>query len=197
MGAHLLNPYYSLSFFNFAPTNSGSLLRKGLGISTGAGEKAFEEAYKAGKTGNKAFIENIKGNVPIHDVLDVANKDLNKIGQDLSAKYRSGMVDISNDKAVLSFDNINQAIADAKAVREVALANAKAALEEALTPKLHSMLNAKLNEIAEEEEDELEENYSYEEEEEMETRSTKKVAGTNFDNLDREYLAQQFFALNK
>jgi replicative DNA helicase len=35
-----------------------------------------------------------------------------------------------------------------------------------------------------------------EEEEEMETRSTKKIEGTNFDNLDREYLAQQFFALN-
>ena len=35
-----------------------------------------------------------------------------------------------------------------------------------------------------------------EDEEEMETRSTKKVAGTDFDNLDREYLAQQFFSLN-
>jgi hypothetical protein len=44
-----------------------------------------------------------------------------------------------------------QAIADAKSVREAALANAKTALEEALTPKLHSMLNAKLNELAEEE----------------------------------------------
>ena len=55
------------------------MLRKGLGISTGAVEKAFEEAYKAGKTGNQAFIQNLKGNVPIHDVLDIANKDLNKI----------------------------------------------------------------------------------------------------------------------
>ena len=40
-----------------------------------------------------------------------------------------------------------EAIADAKAVREAALANAKAALEEALTPKLQSMLAAKLNEM--------------------------------------------------
>jgi len=45
-----------------------------------------------------------------------------------------------------------EAIADAKAVREAALANAKAALEEALTPKLHSMLAAKLNEMEEYEE---------------------------------------------
>jgi hypothetical protein len=45
-----------------------------------------------------------------------------------------------------------EAIADAKAVREAALANAKAALEEALTPKLQSMLAAKLNEMEMEEE---------------------------------------------
>jgi hypothetical protein len=40
-----------------------------------------------------------------------------------------------------------EAIADAKSVREAALANAKAALEEALTPRLQSMLAAKLNEM--------------------------------------------------
>jgi len=40
-----------------------------------------------------------------------------------------------------------EAIADAKAVREAALANAKVALEEALTPKLQSMLSAKLQEM--------------------------------------------------
>ena len=41
---------------------------------------------------------------------------------------------------------LKEAIADAKAVREVALANAKAALEEAFTPKLKNMLSAKLSE---------------------------------------------------
>ena len=41
---------------------------------------------------------------------------------------------------------LKEAIADAKAVREVALANAKAALEEAFTPKLQNMLSAKLSE---------------------------------------------------
>ena len=41
---------------------------------------------------------------------------------------------------------LKEAIADAKAVREVALVNAKAALEEAFTPKLQNMLSAKLSE---------------------------------------------------
>ena len=49
---------------------------------------------------------------------------------------------------------LKEAIADAKAVREVALANAKAALEEAFTPKLQSMLSAKLSEDLTEEYDE-------------------------------------------
>lgn len=43
-----------------------------------------------------------------------------------------------------------QAIADAKSVRDAAVANAKAALEETFTPKIMSMLSAKLNEMEEE-----------------------------------------------
>ena len=43
-------------------------------------------------------------------------------------------------------DLLKDAIADAKAVRETALANAKVALEEAFTPRLQSMLSARLSE---------------------------------------------------
>ena len=50
-------------------------------------------------------------------------------------------------------DLLKDAIADAKAVREVALANAKFALEEAFTPRLQSMLSSKLSEEAEADED--------------------------------------------
>ena len=52
---------------------------------------------------------------------------------------------------------LKEAIADAKTVRETALANAKLALEEAFAPKLQSMLAAKLNEEEDEMEDETEE----------------------------------------
>lgn len=43
----------------------------------------------------------------------------------------------------------SQAIADAKAVRDAAVANAKAALEETFTPRIMDMLSAKLNEMEE------------------------------------------------
>ena len=41
---------------------------------------------------------------------------------------------------------LKEAIADAKAVRETAIANAKIALEEAFTPRLQSMLSNKIEE---------------------------------------------------
>ena len=41
-------------------------------------------------------------------------------------------------------DLLKEAIADAKQVRETALANAKMALEEAFTPRLQSMLSKKI-----------------------------------------------------
>ena len=52
---------------------------------------------------------------------------------------------------------LKEAIADAKAVRETAIANAKIALEEAFTPRLQSMLSTKIEEEMEEEDDKVEE----------------------------------------
>ena len=50
-------------------------------------------------------------------------------------------------------DLLKEAIADAKAVREVALANAKLALEEAFQPRIQSMIATKLSEEAESDEE--------------------------------------------
>jgi hypothetical protein len=67
-------------------------------------------------------------------------------------------------------DLLKEAIADAKAVKETAIANAKAALEEAFTPHVKEMLAAKLAEMDSEDEktEKVEEAYSVEEEETME-----------------------------
>ena len=64
-------------------------------------------------------------------------------------------------------DLLREAIADAKAVRETALENAKIALEEAFTPRLQSMLSKKIQAEMEDSEDgeEMEEMEAPEEEE--------------------------------
>lgn len=51
---------------------------------------------------------------------------------------------------------LKEAIADAKAVKETALANAKIALEEAFTPRLQSILSQKMRAEAEAQDDEME-----------------------------------------
>jgi hypothetical protein len=60
-------------------------------------------------------------------------------------------------------EQLKQAIAEAKTIKETAIANAKLALEEAFTPQLTAMFAEKLNEL-EEEEEKVEEAYSMEEE---------------------------------
>ena len=85
----------------------GSLIRKGIGMSTGAGEEAFKQAYKAGKTGDTTFMNNMTGNVSMDDVLGMAKQNLAVMKQDKNALYRSGMEDISKDKQILNFDAID------------------------------------------------------------------------------------------
>ena len=75
---------------------------------------------------------------------------------------------------------LKEAIADAKSVKEAAIANAKAALEEAFTPYLKEKFSAKLAEMEteedtyEEDNTEMEENYSEGEVEEMSNYTEEK-----------------------
>jgi len=79
----------------------------------------------------------------------------------LSSHYNS-LRNPNNKEKMASSKLLKEAIADAKAVRETAIANAKIALEEAFTPRLQSILSKKLqaemNEEEEEVEDKVEEN---------------------------------------
>ena len=80
-------------------------------------------------------------------------------------------------------DILKEAIADAKAVRETALANAKMALEEAFTPQLKSMLSAKLRE---DEDDEVEE-FGHDDDDEPEEGSHEDAhEGEHEDDEDDE-----------
>jgi len=76
-------------------------------------------------------------------------------------------------------DLLREAIADAKAVKEVAIANAKAALEEAFTPQLKSMLSEKIAQLDEEDElseaDKVNKEKQMEEAKEMETKGKEKT----------------------
>ena len=88
-------------------------------------------------------------------------------------------------------DLLKEAIADAKAVRETALAQAKLALEEAFTPRLQSMFAAKLAEAMDEDEEkkpmkEMMDDKDAVEEAEVEEAKEKMEAKTDMEEFDLE-----------
>ncbi len=87
-----------------------------LGLSTGVGAEPIRQAVKAGRQGNAAFVANMRGEVPIDDVLDDAKRGLDAMRAAKSAQYRSGMVPIKNDKAILDFSDIDSAFQKANNV---------------------------------------------------------------------------------
>ena len=93
---------------------ASALVKGGLGLKTGVGIEPITQAVKAGREGNQTFVENMRGTVPMMQVLDDAKSNLAKMNLDKQAEYRSGMVNIKNDKTQLDFTGIDQAIADAQ-----------------------------------------------------------------------------------
>jgi hypothetical protein len=81
-----------------------------LGMTTGTGGEAVATAYRSGKDGGNNFLDNMRGNVPMTDVLDSAKSALGKMRLDRSAQYKSGMAGVSADKSVIDFTPIDKAV---------------------------------------------------------------------------------------
>ena len=95
-------------------------------------------------------------------------------------------------------DLLKEAIADAKAVRETALTQAKLALEEAFAPRLQSMFAAKLQENFEEEEIEMDESMMDDIPMEETTQEEYADRGNRMDEIDLdEILAELDNELNE
>ena len=87
---------------------------------------------------------------------------------------------------------LKEAIADAKAVRETAIANAKIALEEAFTPRLQSILSKKLTAEMEGEEEEVDINEDNDVSSEIGTGDNKQPATkANDDDTDLSGITNQ------
>jgi len=97
-----------------AVTSAAGLVGKpALGLLTGTGSENIANAAKAGFQGDKTFLANLRGEAPMTQALDNAKHNLNVMRQKKSQAYRSGMIDISKDKSVLDFADIDKSITDA------------------------------------------------------------------------------------
>ena len=108
------------------PISQAALVAKGLGkgaetvgkgylaAKSGVGMEPINQAIKAGSEGNQTFLENMRDKVPSLQVLDDAKAALAQMNADKAKDYRSGMVNIKNDKTVLDFTGIDQALTNAE-----------------------------------------------------------------------------------
>ena len=84
-----------------------------LGMTTGAGSMAIEEAYKAGKAGGekgKSFVGNLRGTADQLQVLEDTKSNLKAMIEQQQQAYRSGMIDVKADQSILKFNDIDSAL---------------------------------------------------------------------------------------
>jgi hypothetical protein len=88
-----------------------------LGNTTGAGSEAIKQAYSAGRAGGSKAAEfsgNMRGNIPMDDVLGAAKSNLLAMKQIKSAEYNKNMSSVKESQSILDFGGINKALDNAK-----------------------------------------------------------------------------------
>jgi muramidase (phage lysozyme) len=98
---------------------AGLLASEGAGFTTGAGGSAIREAAQSGFVGGEkanAFLDQLRSNAPVENVVNTAKSAVAEMRDQRANAYRSGMVDIKNDKSILSFDKIDDILANKQEV---------------------------------------------------------------------------------
>jgi len=86
-----------------------------LGLTTGAGTRAVQEAAAAGASGNQAFERQISGAAPMRDPYDMAQNAMRQLRADRQAAYVSSKAGWAAGQTELSLDPLREAIAKARA----------------------------------------------------------------------------------
>jgi hypothetical protein len=115
--SNVLNPVTQTIAATKAVGKGAETIGKGyLAAKSGVGMEPIKQAIKAGAEGNQTFLENMRDKVPSLQVLDDAKANLAQMNADKMKEYRSGMVNIKNDRTVLDFTGIDKALASAESM---------------------------------------------------------------------------------
>ena len=85
------------------------------GLSTGAGSEAIKEAYRSGKAGGskaQMLADNLRGRVPMENVLADVKQNLSAMNTAKQSAYKNNMEAVKTDKSILDFTGIDKAISD-------------------------------------------------------------------------------------
>ena len=80
----------------------GWLGKEILGLSTGAGPQAIEEAAKAGVTQNPQFLQNLRGEVPVKNVLEAAQAGMQTLKNQRKQAYQTGIESIKPNQEIVA-----------------------------------------------------------------------------------------------
>ena len=94
----------------------GALTSEALGLSTGTSGETVRAAFDAGRTGNRAFVDQMRGRGDVAAPVEMARSALDDMRAERGAAYRSGMAGVNADKTVLDYAGIDKAINDASTV---------------------------------------------------------------------------------
>jgi hypothetical protein len=136
--ANLTNPVTGLieGLKAVGPT-SGLVATQGLGMATGVGPENIATAFKAGKEGTTAFMENMAGRVAKTDVLDQARQALANMRATRSSEYKTNIATTAADTTPLKFNDI-----------DTALQKVTASLQQGGHSKIGSAETTKVDEVA-------------------------------------------------
>lgn len=89
---------------------AGNAIKGTIGTMTGVGGEAVDTAIQAGRNSAAAFLDNLRGNVPMTDVLESAKDAVGKMRIARATEYKNGMAQVSGDKTVLDMTPITDAV---------------------------------------------------------------------------------------
>jgi hypothetical protein len=92
---------------------ASALTKYGLGMKTGVGTEPITQAVRAGREGNQTFLENMRGTVPMTQVLDDAKSNLAEMQRQKQIEYRANMANVKADKTVMDIQPISDSIDNA------------------------------------------------------------------------------------
>ena len=86
--------------------STGKLMAEALGLSTGTGADAVKQAFRSGATGDRQFVENMRGNVPVTDILEQAQGAMQTLKQNRRDAFQKGFESTKQNQTFLDFKPI-------------------------------------------------------------------------------------------
>ena len=125
----------------------GRGVAEGLGVATGAGARPFQEAFQAGKAGNTTLTDNMRGNRPLSDAVDMAENAVGTMGRERSTAYNANMANVKSSTQSVDFQPVIEALDRTRAMAVYTSPTGKAIVKSQPAFDVHTQLTNLVNDF--------------------------------------------------